>query len=198
MASAKTKRLAVALTGGVEGPPMGRPRHDRVPPPAHVPTPGVPSERQIRRYRAEYRNTFTFREPLPKGHRLQKLSAGELRVLGGWILRRWDDHNITSIENIQAWVYEVFGEYISSTAVERYLSKIHIVSKAVTEKELKYWNPNLVKELHQFLVTISTRLQRGLRPNQLVAVDVCYWTKSGHILRTFGPLGRYRSFNLIF
>jgi hypothetical protein len=67
---------------------------------------------------------------------------------------------------------------------------LHLPSKIVSEREIKYWNPNMVSEVFGFLRPIHELLDSGLNPSRLSAVDVCYWSNSGHIVRTYGPAGR--------
>ena len=70
------------------------------------------------------------------------------------------------------------------------MRELHLSSHEVVEKELKYWNPDLVKELWTFLKEIHTLYRQGVSMNQLVAIDVCYWTNSGHVVRSYGPQGK--------
>ena len=172
VASAATKRAALALTGGVQGPKRGRPKGSSSPSSPSPPTSGAPHRATLWRWRTELRLQGDVHEPLPKGHPPPLLSEGEKQVVGGWVLRRWDDHNITSIESISGWVNEVFHITLSVGYVEKLMQELHLASKAVAWKELKFWNPHLVDELWQFLKSVHSLYRQGVRLNQIVAVDV--------------------------
>lgn len=184
------KRLAVEVSGGAERRRPGP--HPSLPAPAPAPNanPGGVSKRSLRRYRREIREEGDVHEPLPRGHPQQKLSAGERRVVGGKVLWRWVKGKITDIEFVVAWIHEKFGEQASIAFVSQLLSSLHLVSKEVTEKPLKYYNPDMIHQLWDFLKDVHIRYRQGLRLNQLVAVDVCYWTNSAKVQQTIGPQGR--------
>ena len=113
---------------------MGRPStHSPHPPPLSSLT-GAPSRRTISRWRVELRDIGDVHDPLPKGHRRPLLSEGEKRVVGGWVLQRWDNHNITSLESVAGWVYEVFQVTLSVSKVEHLMQELHLSSKAVAWK----------------------------------------------------------------
>lgn len=189
--SGDEKRLAVELTGGAGRRKMG-PQH---PLPVPAPTPSAPSlplsERTLRRYRHEIREEGGVHEPLPKGHPPPKRSEGERKVVGGKVLWRWVKGKVTDLEFVIAWIHEKFGEDVSTGFASSLLSTLHLVSKAVAEKPLKFFNPKLVDELTAFLAGVHTLYHSGLRLQQLVAIDVCYWTNSGVVQRTYGPQGRF-------
>lgn len=184
------KRLAVELTGGADlrkrGPHTSRPHPVLAP---FLNATGL-SERTLQRYRKELREEGDVREPLSKGHPHPKLSEGERRVVGGKVLWRWVKGKITDLEFVTAWINEKFKEIVSMKFASTLLSSLHLVSKAVTEKPLKYFNPDLIPQLHSFLSGVHKLYRQGVEKRQLVAVDVCYWTNSGVVQRTFGPQGR--------
>lgn len=184
------KRLAVELTGGASVRKTGP--HTALPSPAPAPflnAAGL-SERMLQRYRKEIREEGDVREPLPKGHPRSKLSEGERRVVGGKVLWRWVKGKITDLEFVIAWINEKFKEVVSVKFASTLLSSLHLVSKAVTEKPLKYFNADLIPQLHTFLAGVHKLYRQGVQKSQIVAVDVCYWTNSGVVQRTFGPQGR--------
>jgi hypothetical protein len=185
------KRLAVALTGGEAERKRGPHTSHPTPAPASFVNASGLSERTLRRYRKEIREEGDVHEPLPRGHPQPRLSPGEKRVVGGKVLWRWTKGKITDLEFVIAWVDEKFHVLISDTVASDILSSLHLVSKALTEKPLKYFNANMIDELWDFLKAVHTRYRQGLQLSQLVAIDVCYWTNSGVVQRTFGPQGRY-------
>jgi hypothetical protein len=184
------KRLAVAVTGGEAERKRGPHGSHPTPAPAPFVNASGLSERTLRRYRKEMREEGDVHEPLPRGHPQPKLSPGEKRVVGGKVLWRWTKGKVTDLEFVIAWVEEKFHVLVSDTVASDILASLHLVSKAVSEKPLKYFNPKLIDELWLFLKGVHTLYRRGLQLSQLVAVDVCYWTNSGVVQRTFGPQGR--------
>lgn len=101
VASKSEKEMALALTGGDEPMKRGRP-----PKAAPVPlrSPDAPSKSTLRRWRAEHREHGHALEPHEKGHPSPKLSEGEKRVLGGWVLDQHDLHHFVSNESLRSWV----------------------------------------------------------------------------------------------
>lgn len=106
------------------------------------------------------------------------------------MLWRWVKGKLTNLDFVLAWIHEKFGVLVSLAFACTLLSSLHLVSKEVTEKPLKYFNRQLVPQLHAFLLDVHKLYRQGLTLNELVAADVCYWTNSGVVLRTFGPQGR--------
>lgn len=172
--------------------PGPHPSHP-TPAPGPFTSPHGLSDRTLRRYQHEIREEGDVHEPLSRGHPQLKLSEGEKRVVAGKVLWRWVKGKITDLEFVVAWIHKKFGELVSIAFASILLSSLHLVSKAITEKPLKYFNADLVPRLTSFLAGIHKLYRRGLRLNQLVAIDVCYWTNSGVVQRTFGPRGRSAS-----
>jgi hypothetical protein len=71
------------------------------------------------------------------------------------------------------------------------MHELHLPSRAVEERELKYWNPNMAEECFSFLQKIHGAPDSPIPLNKLSAVDVCYWRTSGHVVRSYGPAGEY-------
>jgi hypothetical protein len=177
----------VALDGGA-APHKRGPKRGSPPPP--VPDPALPSDRSRRRWRQELRNTGHLHDPLPKGHPPPILSDGEKRVIGGWVLSKFARHSLVCVENTRAFLLGAWQLTTSYGYVSELMYELHLPSKIVSEREIKYWNPNMVSEVFGFLRPIHELLDSGLNPSRLSAVDVCYWSNSGHIVRMYGPAGR--------
>lgn len=187
-ATKEEKEMAVALTGGPKKHKPG-PRPGCQPP--HL-DPALPvSDRTLRRWRSEARKTGKLHDPLPSGHRSQKLSEGEKRVVGGKVLDDCDTHQVVSCESLRAWILGAWNVSTSHGYIVKLMSDLHLSSKKVTERELKYFNPDLVDESFDFLTEVNQVLIDGLNASKLVAIDVCYWSNSRHVLRSYGPRGRY-------
>jgi hypothetical protein len=187
VASLEEKRMAVAMQGGPARHKRGRKAH--TPDPAlDLALPFHPST--LRRWRQQSRKAGRVLAPLPRGHRRTALSDGEKRVVGGYVLSKWDDHALISVDSIAAFVLGSWDQSISHGAIVALMQELNLPSHEVEEKELKYWNPNLANELHGFIHEVRASLRGGLRRSALCAVDVCYWSDSGHRLRTYGPAGR--------
>jgi hypothetical protein len=184
VASKETKEVAVALTGGPE-PHKTSPCSHPLPPGPH------PSERTLRRWRSEKRCTGELHDPLPKGHPRPKLSGGEKEVIGGWVLDKFDHHQVVSVESVRSFALSAWDQSLSVGVVPSLMEDLELPSRIVTEKELKYWNPNLFKESLSFLTAVHAAFSQGLPLSKLAAVDVCYWTNSGHIVRSYGPAGEF-------
>ncbi len=187
-ATAYEKELAVSLTGGPN-------THKRGPKSVNqdatlAPAPLV-TERTLRRWRSEKRQLGKLHDPLPAGHPHPLLTDGEKRVIGGKVLDDFEHHQVVSVESLRSSVQGFWDINSSHGYIVKLMSELNLPSKAVHERELKYFNPNLIPEAHHFLTEIDTLLIDDISPNQLVAVDVCYWTNSRHILRSYGPGGRY-------
>ncbi len=191
--SGDEKRLAVALTGGPQVKKIGRPRTDSHPTLDPVPGPEAVSEASLRRYRHEIREQGDVQEPMPRGHPPPRLSASERRVVGGKVLWRFAKGKVNSGDSIAAWIHKTFNKTVSQSYVVALMQELHLTPHRFTEKPLKYWNANIVPELWELLKSVHARLDQGLRPNQLVVLDYCYWTSNDIVVRTYGPQGRYEN-----
>lgn len=190
VASAATKEAVVAATGGPEKRKGGKKGRVQTRPPS--PSPG-PSLRTLQRWRKEYREQGHALEPLPKGHAPHSFSEGEKRVVGGMVLQRFANHQITSVSRLQSFALGAWNQHMADGMASQLMHELTLPSRAVEDKELKYWNPNMVSECLSFLKGIHKVAGGPIPVDHLTAVDVCYWRNSGHIVRSYGPAGQYDS-----
>jgi hypothetical protein len=187
-ATKREKEMIIALSGGPEKHHPGPRGVNEVA--IFDPSPVV-SPATLRRWKHEKRVTGELHEPLPAGHPNPILSSGEKRVLGGKVLEDWAEHMLVSVETLRSSVLGFWDQPTSHGYIVDLMRNLNLPSKAVNERDLKYFNPNLVPESIEFLIEINQLLINGLSTSKLVATDVCYWTSSRHILRSYGPGGRY-------
>lgn len=126
----------------------------------------------------------------PRG-RPRRISKMEKLVVGGWVLSRNKQHLPATVEDIQAFIVESFGESVSKGWVSRAMTSLHLTSHRASMKKRKYRKLQNPTTLHRFLLSLRKRIDGKKEPSQVVAVDNVRFSHPRIILRSYGPEGGY-------
>lgn len=118
-----------------------------------------------------------------------KISKVEKMVIGGWVLKRDEEHEQTGIKDIQSFVAENFREHVSKGWVSGAMASLHLTSHRAAMKKRKYRRHQDPKALHTFLLQLRAMVDGKIEACSVVAVDTVRFTHPEAVLRTYGPEG---------
>lgn len=148
-----------------------------------------PSRRTLFSWIAQRKRPPTAALTPKKRGRPSALSRAEELVMGGWVLHRCQMHRPTTGNHIIVWVKKHFGVAVSKTWVTRTARSLKLSSHRVRARQMKYQNPQLVRELRPFILNAYDLIKEINDPSRVVAVDTVRWTTPPYQIRSYGPAG---------
>ncbi|KAL6043187.1 hypothetical protein QOT17_024037 [Balamuthia mandrillaris] len=112
-----------------------------------------------------------------------------LKVIGGWVLHRDQQHKQTSSKLIFQFIAKHFHTTMSDAWVSKTMQHLYLTSHQAATKDRKYRKLQTPNSLHRFLLQLQDTINIGFQPSCVVAVDTMRFTHPEVVWRTFGPEG---------